>query len=143
MCTLLLGDEPAMNFHPFSGAFLASVERTPENLSTSRLLGVRYTIRKYTHPHGYGGCTVAGAGYPACRRRNRGFKRLALRMDQEPGADASGRTRLRSSVRNCSGWVNAAKCPASLMSASPLVGVSTSAKYSSAKAVRVTTSVAP
>src|SRR5215211_2302130 len=69
----------------------------------SALLGVRYTIRKYTHPHGYGGCIVAGAGYRACGRRNRSLKRLALRMDQEPGADASGRTRLRSSVRNCSG----------------------------------------
>jgi hypothetical protein len=39
----------------------------------------------------------------------------------------SGRTRVRSSVRNRSGLVNAAKCPASLMSARPLLGALTSA----------------
>jgi hypothetical protein len=43
-------------------------------------------------------------------------------MDEGLVGDASGRTRVRSSVRNRSGWVNAAKCPASSISASPLVG---------------------
>jgi hypothetical protein len=64
-------------------------------------------------------------------------------MDAGLGGAASGRTRVRSSARNRSGWVKAAKWPASSISASSLVGASTSSKYSSAKEVTVITSLSP
>jgi hypothetical protein len=64
-------------------------------------------------------------------------------MDERLGATTNGRTRASSSARNRSGRVNAAKWPASWISASPLVGASTSSKYSSARVARVTTSRSP
>src|SRR5215218_4698723 len=70
-------------------------------------------------------------------------QRQGSRIDEGLGGDASGWTRTSSSARNRFGWVKAAKWPASLISASPLVGASTSSKYSSARVVKVTTSLSP
>ena len=60
---------------------------------------------------------------PYCCQRRQGSG-----MDEGLGTAVSGWTRVTSSARNRFGWVKAAKWPASLISASPLVGASTSAK---------------
>jgi hypothetical protein len=65
-----------------------------------------------------------------------GRQRQVSRMDAGLAWEATGRTRASSSARNRSGWVKAAKWPASLISASSLVGASTSSKYSVARVVR-------
>ena len=62
---------------------------------------------------------------------------------EEHGAIATGRTWVSSSRRNCSGWVKAAKCPASLMRVIHLTGATTSWKYASAKLGSVSTSFSP
>jgi hypothetical protein len=68
---------------------------------------------------------------------------------EEARVRGGGSVRLPGGVPGCAvgeesvRLVNAAKCQASLMSASSFVGASTSAKYSVARSVSVTTSVSP